>query len=107
MCNAAVAMLVESNKLPCAAAMGVHTCTVLLPKDAAWALLKGFFSPWILSVESEPRDAPVSRNHGALRAAKAEQSHGSSVHTERGRLDLGKSSAVPREQHDPGAAPAC
>lgn len=36
-------MLVESNKLLSAVLMEVHTCTVLLPKDATSALFKGFF----------------------------------------------------------------
>lgn len=33
-CNAAVAMLVESNKLLCEIFMEVHTCTFLFAKDA-------------------------------------------------------------------------
>lgn len=33
-CNAAVAMLVESNKLLSKIFMEVHTCTFLFPKDA-------------------------------------------------------------------------
>lgn len=54
-------MLVESNKLLSAVLMEVHTCTVLLPKDATSALFKGFFLPWLLSVETKPRDEPVPR----------------------------------------------
>lgn len=54
-------MLVESNKLLSEIFMDVHTWTFLFPKDATQALLRGFFLPWLLSVERKLRNLRVSR----------------------------------------------